>query len=63
MNDDDDFEIYQLMITLKFSRNAKLTCALTSQRPVRPAADDDFDTILTHDYITPSQSTAHSRLP
>ena len=29
-------------MTLKFSRNAKVTRALTGRRPVRPAADDDF---------------------
>ena len=27
-------------MTLKFSRNAKVTRAITSRRPVRPAADD-----------------------
>ena len=32
-----------LMMTLKFSRNAKVTRALTGRRPVRPAADDDFE--------------------
>ena len=31
------------MMTLKFSRNAKLTLALTGRRPVRSAADDDFE--------------------
>ena len=30
------------MMTLKFSRNAIVTCSLTDRRPVRPAADDDF---------------------
>ena len=32
-----------LNITLKFSRNAKVTRSLTGQRPLRPAADDDFE--------------------
>ena len=31
------------MMTLKFSRNAKLTLASTVQRPVRPAVDNDFE--------------------
>ena len=31
------------MMTLKFSRNAKLTLALTGRRPVRSAADDDLE--------------------
>ena len=31
------------MMTLKFSRNAKVTCTLTGRRPVRPAVDNDFE--------------------
>ena len=31
------------MMTLKFSQNAKVARALTGPRPVRPAADDDFE--------------------
>ena len=31
------------MMTLKFSRNAKLTLASTVRRPVRPAVDNDFE--------------------
>ena len=31
------------MMTLKFSPNAKVTHALTHRRPVRPAADYDFE--------------------
>ena len=31
------------VMTLNFSRNAKVTRALTSRRPVRPAADDGFE--------------------
>ena len=34
------------MITLKFSRSAKVTRALTGRRPVRPAADDDLQIYL-----------------
>ena len=38
------FDIYDIMMmTLKFSRNAKVTCTLTGRRPVRPAVDDDFE--------------------
>ena len=36
----------KLKITLKFSRNAKVTQALTGRRPVRPAADDEFKTCI-----------------
>ena len=32
-------------MTLKFSRNAKVTRALTGRCPVRPAADDDFEIV------------------
>ena len=31
------------MMTLKFSRNAIVTRASTDRRPVRPAADDNFE--------------------
>ena len=34
------------MMTLKFSQNARVTRVLTGRRPVRPAADDDFETKL-----------------
>ena len=34
--------VLQLMMTLKFSRNWKVTRALTEQSPVRPAVDEDF---------------------
>ena len=45
------------MMTLKISRNAKVTLALTDRHPVRPAADDDFDKsksscILLHIMLT-----------
>ena len=33
----------QLLMTLKFCRNAQVTRALTGRRSVRPAADDDFE--------------------
>ena len=33
------------MMILKFSRNAKVTRALTGRRPVRPASDDDFEIV------------------
>ena len=33
------------MMTLKFSRNAKVTRALTGRRPVRLAADDNFEMV------------------
>ena len=36
------FRVFRLLITLKFSRNAKVARALADRRPVRPAADDDF---------------------
>ena len=32
----------QLMMTFKFSRNAKVTRVLTGIRPVRPATDEGF---------------------
>ena len=32
------------MMTLKFNRNAKVTCALTGPRLARPATDDGFKT-------------------
>ena len=32
------------MMILKFSRNDKVTFALTDRRPVRTAADDNFET-------------------
>ena len=31
------------MMSLKFSRNAQVTGALTGRCPVRPAADGDFE--------------------
>ena len=34
---------FKAMMTLKFSPNAKVTHALTYRRPVRPAADYDFE--------------------
>ena len=36
----------QLMMTLKFSRNAIVTRSLTWRRPVRPAADNGFEIYL-----------------
>ena len=36
--------VLQLMMALKFSRNAKVKRALTGRRTVRSAADDDFET-------------------
>ena len=39
--------VLQVMITLKFSRNAKVTCALTGRSPVRPVADDEFGIMHT----------------
>ena len=33
-------------MTLKFSQNAKVTCALASRSPVRRAADDDFEIVV-----------------
>ena len=36
-------KIFLNLSSLKFSRNTKVTRALTGQRPWRPAADDDFE--------------------
>ena len=33
------------MVTLKFSRNAKVTRSLIGRRPVRPLADDEFESM------------------
>ena len=32
-------------MTLKFSRNTKVTRALTGRRPVRPVADDNIEKV------------------
>ena len=35
--------VLQLTMTLKFSRNVKVTRSLIGRRPVRPLANDEFE--------------------